>query len=243
MKHEIHVQFYESINTLVVQTGIIEALKAEALYILFKQALDNELKALDVIIKSELTAVILEKDRERDSIFRGFSDIVKGLRNHFDHEMRKDANKLWNIFLHYGNVTQKSLDAETAAINDIIREFRRAEIAVIIEALQLKMWVEKLEEVNGGFHSLMMERYSEPIGKTSFRMKTARLETDKYYRAMITHFENMALTGQMNSDDDFFVQLNNIIRRFKNILAQELGKRKASNAESVEKSEPVSQDN
>jgi hypothetical protein len=225
MRHETHAQFNESVNSLIVKTGV-DKLELAELYPLYRQAFDSELLALDVIVKSEHTAVIAEKDRERSAIFRGFSDTVKGLRNHFDNAVRADANTVWNIFLHYGNVTKKTLDAETAAINDIIREFRRTENAAAIKRLNLELWVNKLEEVNGGFHEEMMKRYSETVGKTTFRMRTARTETDRYYRAIKAHLENMVLTGKMNAGDDFFMQLNNIITRFKNILAQELGRKK-----------------
>jgi hypothetical protein len=225
MKNEIHAQFYESVNSLIVKISqeALEAYGLAVLYLLFKQAFDNETAALDVIVSSGMSPQIVEYDRSRDSIFRGFSDVVKGFRNHFDPEMREAANKLWKIFLHYGNVTRKQLDAETAAINDILREMNRTENAAAMEKLQVNEWAVKLAEENDRFQSAMMERYSELKGNTVYRMRQARLETDRFYRAMAAQIENNVLTGIMNADDDFIMQWNSVVTRFKNILAQQFG--------------------
>ena len=224
MKNEVHAQFHETVNSLIVKVGAA-TLAIELLYALFKQALDNELESLNIIRKSDLTAKISEQDRVRDTIYRGFSDTVKSFRNHFDDDTREAANRLWNIFLHYGNVTQKTLDAETAAINDILRELERIENAVEIDILLLNSWVTKLAYENANFHDLMMERYGESLEKTPYRMKTARRETDKYYRAIVAELENQLMIGKMNADNGFIIELNAIVSRFKGILAQEFGRR------------------
>ena len=226
MKNEVHVQFHESVNSLIVKAGA-ETYSFALLYALYKQAFDNETEALNIIRKSELTAQISEHDRVRDAIYRGFSDTVKGFRNHFEPETREAANRLWNVFVHYGNVAQKPLDAETAAINDILREFSRDGNAAAIDKLKLNDWVTKLSEENAKFHELMMERYGEPAGKTPYRMKTARVETDRYYRAIVAGLENRMMTGEISSDNAFIIEWNAIVSRFKSILAQEFGRRKS----------------
>jgi hypothetical protein len=203
-------------------------LEFEPLYNLYKSAFNNELEALDIILKSELTPQITEQDSLRDSLYRGFSDTVKGFRNHFDEAYRTSANKLWNIFLHYGNVAQKTLDAETAAINDLIREFKQPDLAKAVEFLKLNEWLNKLDAENARFQQLMMERYAESTSKTTYRMKTARLETDKYYRAIVAHLENKVLLDVNHNNaklKECVTELNAIIGRYKSILAQEFGRK------------------
>jgi len=225
MTNEVHVQFHESILTLLERIAP-QALGAETLFELYRPAFNNEVEALLIIRKSELTAKISEQDRTRDAIFRGLSDTVKGLRNHFDPEVRNDANILWNVFLHYGNITKKTLDAQTAATNDMLRELKKTELIQAIENLKLSEWVEKLDEENQKFHQMMMQRYNEPVGQTQFRMKTARIETDRYYRAIMAHIDNLALTAKNDPAlNDIVTEINAIIRRFKNILAQQFGKK------------------
>ena len=114
-KNKTHAQFLEVIRSIVQKTGAA-LLGIEELFILFLNALANELECLDIITKSELTAQITEQDAVRDSLFRGLWDAVKSFRNHFDAEYRVAANLLWNILLHNGNVAKLSLDEQTAAI-------------------------------------------------------------------------------------------------------------------------------
>ena len=155
LQNERHAQFHENVHTFIDKVTP-ETLGITAFHPLYRQAFDNELESLDFIRKSETTGQISEQDRVRDNIFRGFSDTVKGFRNHFDPDMREAANRLWNVFLHYGNIAQKPLDAQTAATNDILREFARPDLQQAIDKLQVQDWCTKMDEENQKFHQLMM---------------------------------------------------------------------------------------
>ena len=231
LKNETHVQFHESVITLIEKVKP-EQIDIKALFLLYRQAFNNELETLLIIRKSELTEQISEQDSVRDEIFKGFSATVKAYRNHYLANYRVAANRLWNIFLHYGNISSKTLDSQTAAINDILREFDRQELTDALKVLDLTSWRDKLAEENRKFHELMMARYNEVVGKTTLRMKTARVETDKYYRAIIADLENKILLGFQHNNKlfpDFIAELNAIIKRFKNILAQEFGRKNKVN--------------
>ena len=232
MRNEVHAQFHENSNTLIGNLEPTE-LPFQKLIVAYKQTFDHESEALLIDTKSEKTAEIVEQDRVRDSIFRGFTDTVKGLRNHYDTEIRVGANRLWNsIFLHYGNITTKTYDAETAAINDFLREIKRPEFVVVTNKLKVQDWVAKLEEENNKFHTLMMERYCEVTERTVYRMKTARVETDKFYRAIVSSVEAEVLLGNVTETlTHFITELNAIIHRFKSIMAQEQGKKKGNDEE------------
>jgi len=223
MTNEVHVQFHESVMTLIEQTLVVKEMTA--LHSLYTTAFENEKAALLIIKKSEFTEQIAEQDRVRDAIFRGFSDTVKGFRNHFDIAVREAANLLWNVFLHYGNLAKKTLDAQTAATEDILREFEREELKQAIVKLKVADWRDKLNEENQKLHKLMMDRYTEIAGQTTLRMKTTRVETDKYYRAIVAALNNLTLTVSTCAVDDFVASLNAIIKRYKDILAQQLGRK------------------
>ncbi|MDR1155630.1 MAG: DUF6261 family protein, partial [Bacteroidales bacterium] len=126
---------------------------------------------------------------------------------------------------HYGNIARKTLDDETAAINDLVRELNRPELTQAVNLIGANIWLNRLVEENSIFAGLMKERYSETAGKTSFRMKTARVETDKYYHAMVSQIENQILAGTV-INESFIKEMNAVVERFKHILAQEIGERK-----------------
>jgi len=227
LKNEVHVEYHESVISLITALEVSN-LPFVLLFVPYKEAFDHETEALLIITKSELTVAIVEQDKTRDSIFRGLSTTVKGFRKHYETEHRVAANRLWNgVLSHYGNVTSKSFDAETAAIRDIIRELKRPEMVTAINKLNLQGWVTKLEQENDKFHSLMMERYCETTEKTTFRMRTTRVETDKFYRAIVASVENEVLLGNVNPTlTHFIMELNAIVNRYRSILAHEQGSKK-----------------
>lgn len=225
LKNETHTQFGESVNSLIEFLGA-EALQVATLYALFKAAFDKEKEALDYMRKSHISSAIIDQDHVRDITVRGFTDTIKGLRNHYDALLRSDANRLWTIFSFYGNLAQKPLDDETAAINDLIYELK-SNCGQELERLGLEGWVDQLNTANWKFHSLMMDRYGAETAKTAYRMKTIRTETDTYYRAIVNEFENIVLKGTATSViTQFIAELNAIVTRFRNILAQDTGKEK-----------------
>ena len=228
LKNETHVQFHESVISLGT-TLEPSNLPFEQLFVRYKQTFDHETEALLLITKSELTGTISEQDGKRDNMFRGFIDTIKGFRNHYETDKRVAANRLWNgVLSHYGNVTKKTMDAETAAIKDIIRELKRPEMVTAINKLNIQGWVTKLEQENDKFHSLMMERYCEATEKTTYRMRTTRVETDKFYRAIVASIENEVLLENVSATlTHFITELNAIVHRYKSILAHEQGSKKA----------------
>ena len=229
MKNETHFQFHENTNALIEKYGA-EELGILPFYVPYHSALGNEREALLIIMKSEFSGQIAEKDRERGAVYRSFSAIVKGMRGHFDLDTRQMANSVWQLFLHYGDVPKKPLHDETAAVDDMVREFDRPQMAEKLVALQLKPWRDKLVAVNDEVKQLMRERISESADRTAYRMKTAREETDKFYRAIITHLNNRMLIKDEIDDTfaGFIAELNESVKKFKTILAQELGRKKVN---------------
>jgi hypothetical protein len=223
MNNETHVQFHESVRMLMERWG--EKLTIP-LFGQYDKSLNDEKEALLIIKKSEITADIADKDRSRDGVFRGFSDTVKGLRNHFDYDVRQLANRLWNVFLHYGNIARKPLDAQTAATEDMLREFEREDLKAAIAQLNLDDWRQKIDEENRAVQRLMMDRYAETAAQTTLRMKTTRVETDKFYRAIAADARNQVL-AQNNAETwmEFIREINVIVKRYKDLQAQKFGRK------------------
>jgi hypothetical protein len=224
LKNETHVQFNESIHSVLVKNDP-QALGIAPLYALYKAAFDKELSALDFIRKSEFSQQIAAQDHVRDSIFRGLVDAIKSFMHHYDPSRRDAAQRLHDVFVHYGNIAQKTFDDETAAINDLNRELQTPALAAAVTLLGLAHWQNQLVAENTKFEQMMMNRYSETAEKTPYRMKTVRAEVDKYYHAIVNQLENLSLTG-ITAIDGCIKEMNAVIDRFRNILAQERGERK-----------------
>jgi hypothetical protein len=225
LRNEAHVKFHSNFVTLVTKYGA-ETLGISQPYAVYKPLFDDEVAALDQILKSELTVEIVEQDHLRDELYRGFAGNVKSFLHHFDPLKREAARKLEIIVEHYGNVADKSLDEESAAINDMHRELMKPENAALVTALGgLDEWLVTLVQASHKMESLMMERYEEVSKRPNIHMRSIRTEVDKVFRGILDLLEALVRVNGADTNKAFIDELNAVMERYRDILAQEAGRR------------------
>jgi hypothetical protein len=230
LRNETHVELHESLAPVFLKYPPAQ-LGIEAPYAAYKLLLDTEISALDIIRKSELTGKIEEQDHQRDQLFRGFVDAVQSNLHHFDPAKQEAARKVQVILDHYGNIAVKTFDQETAAIDDLARELGTPEHSPLIDTLGLGDWLTALNAGNERFKSLMQERYGEMAQRPTTRMKNARTAVDKAWRSLTDRIEALALVNGMTDYEAFIRDLNVVLERYKNLLAQHQGRNKKSSEE------------
>jgi hypothetical protein len=224
LRNEAHVEYHDAVKTLFV-TYPPAMLNVVAQYNVYQAAYTEEVEALDIIRRSELTAEIEEEDKKRDTIFRGLVDLVTGATHHFDPNKRTAALRILNVINHYGNIARKRLDEETAAIDDLYRELQTGEFPAYLSQLGLTEWTDELDGHNRRFKELMQDRYYEAAERPTVRMKAARKVTDETFRALLNQVEALVLVQGEAAYLPFIHALNAISERYKNIMAQEAGER------------------
>jgi hypothetical protein len=224
LRNEAHVEFHTTFNSLVERFTPAE-LGIETLYTVYKPLYEQEVTALDQIRKSALTPVIEEHEKERELLFRGFSGAVKSYLRHFDEGKREAARKIEIVLEHYGNIAAKPYDEETAAIEDLHRELQKPENAPSVAALDLGDWLGHLVQVSRTFDGLLMARYDEMAKRPDLHMRSIRKEVDKVFRAILNLLESLVQVNGPDTNKDFLAELNAVMKRYKDILAQEAGRR------------------
>jgi hypothetical protein len=225
LRNEAHVELNETVDRLIGNYPP-EALGIVSQYQEYQPLFATEVSALDVIRKSEYTGGIYEQDRRRDEVFRGFAATVQSALYHFDPAKREAAARIGKIIETYGNIAAKGYDQETAAIDDLIRELATGESPARVSALALNDWIAQLAAENQTFKALMDERYKESSQRPATRMKAARLATDKALRNIFDQIEALALVNGIAAYQAFIKDVNAVLERYKNILAQDKGRRK-----------------
>jgi hypothetical protein len=243
LQNEPHVQLHKEVIIGVeknLKPEQIEALGLKPLLERYKRAHANETSALDIIIKSKFTPLMTAADKERDDVCRLFITTIKGLCYHFDDEIRQAAQRVMDIINHYGNIPQRPLDDETAAIEDLGREFERPDLAADLVTLNAVPYLSKLLEKNEAYAVLTRGRIEESASQTAYRMKSARVATDKYYRSIIQHLEYL-ITVETDAPEfkTLIAELNKLVKHYKDILAQKKGQSNAKkqNADMTENEE------
>jgi hypothetical protein len=224
LRNDAHVEFNRLFIVQVEQFGPT-TLGIYSLFEPYKALCIEEEQLLDTIFKSKLTVRIEELDQERDHLYRGIADSVKADLNHFAEAKRAAARELESILKHYGDVTRKPLNEQTAIVYDVIRELFKPENLVHVTLLELNEWLTRLENVNRELETVMSERFVEVSKRPEQRMKEIRKEVDNMLRAILDNLEALARTGSPYYNPAFIKEVNALMTYYKDLLAQEAGRR------------------
>jgi hypothetical protein len=224
LNNETHTEFHETAGTVIVRHNPA-ALGIAEQHNTYSPLVDSEVSLLDLIRRSDYTLEIEDQDGLRDRRFRGFADAVKSGLNHFDPVKRDAAGKINLLLEHYGNIAAKTLDRETAAIDDLLRELGEGEYRDCIGKLALEDWTRELDGENQKFKNLMQKRYGEVSNRPTSRMKAVRKEVDTAFRNLTDRVDALVEINGIALYEPFVRELNAVIERYKNILAQSAERR------------------
>jgi hypothetical protein len=129
---------------------------------------------------------------------------------------------------HYAHLSRKSYNDESAAIDDMLREFALPAHAPSVTALGLDGHITRLSAANARFFELIHQRYDEEAARSTVPMKEARAVVEEDLHAMIARVEAAATLLGIDSNPDlaaFATEYNIIASKYKQILAQEKGRR------------------
>ena len=224
LRNETHVSYHEDFNAIVGKYDP-ETLGIAVPYAVYTPLFTDEKAALDQILKSQYTAQIDEFDRQRDSLIRGFTDTVTAALHHFDPDKRQAAQKLHDILDHYGNIAHKSLNDETAAIEDLHTELMKQDNYMAVAALGLGDWLGQLVQINRNLAALMLTRIDETAKRPDLHMRSIRKEVDRAFRSILDLLEALVRVNGEDTDKAFIAELNALSEKYKDNLAQEAGRR------------------
>ena len=223
LRNNEHFQFYTEVKDLLNEAATrinfgVEHGKFNACY-------DDEDKSFKKIVKSATTEEIENADHVRDRIFSGMVGINKATLNDFEPDMATAAKRIKVVLDTYGNVAVLPLNEETSAIYNLLQELRGG-LLRDVKTVGLERWINKLDETNKAFDTLVKERNNENAAKTHLKMKECRVEIDRVYSEIINRVNaSMLLEGEARFAD-FVNKLNTFIDKYNNIVAQRKGRNK-----------------
>jgi len=222
LRNNEHFQFHTEVKDLI--SGTADSINIQEQFARFLVCYNNEDESLKKIIKSATTAEIEIADRSRDLIFSGMVGINKASLNHFDPDTIAAAKRLKVVFDTYGNLAVKPLNEETSAIYNLLQELKGISLQDI-RAVGLENWVNKLEETNKAFDTLVKARNTENAAKTHLKMKECRTETDKAYSDIVERINALILLEGETKYADFVNKLNTFTEKYNNTVAQRQGRK------------------
>jgi hypothetical protein len=225
LPNDEHYQFFADVDRTIVATGA-GAVKIIKEYDAFRKCFNNEDTAYKNIGKSEFTAKLKKADSARDFSFAGLRNVIIGATSDLDPEVAESATRLKIPFGSYGNLARKGGDSESAGITNLLQELNGKYANDVIK-VNLTARIAKLDAENKAYIALTDELKKEGASKTPLKVSECRKATDKAFAAIVERV-NAAIIMEGEEDYAEFVrEINFIIDRYRNHVAQRDGRASA----------------
>jgi hypothetical protein len=231
LQNDEHAGFHTYVDDYISEAG------AAALNI-DKQSADHKLKlaiektVLDMVQKNIFTVRVNAADKVRDKPIRGFSKVVKGMLHHFNPAMAQAAYNIDVINEKFSELIYLPNEQQTTAEESYITALKAA--MADITMLGLTDWLTEIETTENAFVALVKSRNNEDDVKPAFNMKTARIETDDAYNAIVDRINAFITIDGDAKYATLVTKINNRIDQYTTAIAQRKGHAKKEVAVTAE---------
>ena len=213
MNNGAHFLFVSNILTRAEADAKVST-KAATQIAALKAAVAEEDTRLKVSQKSLLTDDIVEADKERDALFSGYKQAVKGFLNLPTENIAKAAKVLNQHLIDYNIDPQAQLDKETGLLINFLTDLE-GKYQTEVTTLALTPFVTALKEANERVRTLTTSRTEERMNITVGAMKAARKAVDNAYRTLVKWVNALALIEGETEYADFIDYVNTEIIHYK----------------------------
>ena len=188
--------------------------KAAAQVSALKTAVAQEDRDLKLSQKSLLTDDIAQADHDRDQLYIGYKQAVKGFLNLPVENLAQAAKALNQHIIDYDIDPQEQLDKETGMLVNFLADLE-GKYAEQVSALSLTPFVTALKEANERVRTFTADRTEERMTQTVGALKASRKASDEAYRALVKWVNALALIEGEREYADFIDYVNTEITHYK----------------------------
>ena len=188
--------------------------KAAAQVSALKTAVAQEDRDLKLSQKSLLTDDIAQADHDRDQLYIGYKQAVKGFLNLPVENLAQAAKVLNQHIIDYAIDPQEQLDKETGMLVNFLADLE-GKYAEQVSALSLTPFVTALKEANERVRTFTADRTEERMTQTVGALKASRKASDEAYRALVKWVNALALIEGETEYADFIDYVNTEITHYK----------------------------
>lgn len=215
MTNDAHFMYMKDVENAMETDKVAKTMeRIQANVAILKAAVDKEDEYLILSKKSQYTDKITTKDKERDSIFRGYRTAVKGLLRMPVADMAKAAADLWQHLKDYDIAPNMQLERETARIMNLVDDLD-TKYAAQVKILSLKPYVDALKAANDKVNELLATRTDESAQQTAGALQKARLASDEAYLDAVCLINAIVVMGTDKDLTPLINYLNANIKRYK----------------------------
>ncbi len=198
-------------------------LKIETQAPLYRKALDTEGLCVNRISKSAATQPMVEKDAERDKVFSFLNSQINSFMNCPDKAMQQAAAQLEALFNAYPATAEKAYSEETAAIDGLLRDMEGEKMKAAAETLNLTAYFTQLKTLNDEYKAMDAERIDEYASRVKIDTLSARKVVDDIWAEIAQRVNAVAVLEPSDAVDTFIDTVNQIFRKYKDLIAAKGG--------------------
>ena len=215
MTNDAHFMYMKDVENVMETDKVAKTMeRIQANVTILKAAVDKEDEYLILSKKSQYTDQITAKDKERDSIFRGYRTAVKGLLRMPVADSAKAAADLWQHLKDYDIDPDMQLERETARIMNLVDDLN-TKYAAQVRKLSLQPYVDALQAANDRVKELLATRTDESAQQITGALRKARLASDKAYLDAVCLINAIVVIGTDKDLTPLINYLNANIKRYK----------------------------
>ena len=174
----------------------------DALMNAFVQAQSVEDHAYVIAQGSDLTKQRLEKDRQRDTLYKEIRKTVDTFATlTIFPDKQEAALKMQPVMQKYAINPDGGIEAQTVATQQWLQEQQvNYQLELAAKALGIFESINQLKTLNDEIQQLTADRNDERAQKTTAELKNARLQTDQAYREMVLMVNAQAIATSIDDE-------------------------------------------
>ena len=188
--------------------------KAAAQVSALQAAVAQEDRDLKLSQKSLLTDDIAQADSDRDQLYSGYKQAVKGFLDLPVENLAQAAKVLNQHIIDYAIDPREQLDKETGMLVNFLADLE-GKYAEQVSALSLTPFVTALKEANERVRTFTADRTEERMTQTVGALKASRKAADDAYRTLVKWVNALALIEGETEYADFIDYVNTEITHYK----------------------------
>ena len=217
----------------------------DALMNAFVQAQSVEDHAYVIAQGSDLTKQRLEKDRQRDTLYKEIRKTVDTFATlTIFPDKQEAALKMQPVMQRYKIDPDGGIEAQTVATQQWLQEQQgNYQLELAAKALGIFESINQLKTLNDEIQQLTADRNDERAQKTTAELKNARLQTDQAYREMVLMVNAQAIATSIDPEastlNDTYTELIKSIQETIKYYRQVSDERRRANKRVTVKSDIV----
>jgi len=177
------------------------------------------------IIASGDTIEVVKADERRDYVITGMLAYIVAMEQHYDESMADAARRVKIVTKVFKNPSYRSYSEESGIIINLLEELRKDDVIGYAQQIGLEGWMDALQDAQRNFEAIMTNRDLGDIERdVEYIARQERSNTHEQYLKFVEMYNATTLVTEDEELRHPTKRINELIDRYKNLIAQRKGR-------------------